>query len=163
MKKIIQLSVVLLLLFSCNKKQEAGAETPEATKPVFDLAATKPTVEARYREFENAFNTKDSVALANCYTTDAKFMNPNAKAVEGRPAIQKAFGQWFKGDSPKLKLNLVELWGDENNLTAEDAWTMTDKDGKVIDEGKSIEVYKMEEGKWKLLRDCYNSDMPVKK
>lgn len=163
MKKIIKLSVVLLLLFSCNKKKESGAETLEAAKPVFDLAATKPTVEARYREFENAFNTKDSVALANCYTTDAKFMNPNAKAVEGRPAIQKAFGQWFKGDSPKLKLNLVELWGDENNLTAEDAWTMTDKDGKVIDEGKSIEVYKMEEGKWKLLRDCYNSDMPVKK
>ena len=46
-------------------------------------------------------------------------------------------------------------------LTAEDAWTMTGKDGKVVDEGKSIEVYKMEDGKWKLLRDCWNSNMPV--
>ena len=40
-------------------------------------------------------------------------------------------------------------------------WTMYDKDGKVLDEGKSLEVYKMEDGKWKLLRDCYNSDIPA--
>ena len=65
--------------------------------------------------------------------------------------------------SPTLKLNLVELWGDENNLTAEDDWTMTDKDGKLVDEGKSIEVYKKEDSTWKLLRDCYNSDMPPAK
>jgi RNase P/RNase MRP subunit p29 len=57
-------------------------------------------------------------------------------------------------------LNLVELWGDEVNLTAENTWSMTGADGKIIDEGKSIEVYKMEGGKWKLLRDCYNSNMP---
>ena len=164
MKKIQLLKIVctslILVSMSCKKAEEAPAE---ATKPAFDLTAEKASVEARYREFEKAFNAKDSVALANCYTTDAKFMQPNDKSVEGRPAIQKTFGMWFKGDTPKLKLNLVELWGDENNLTAEDAWTMTDKDGKVVDEGKSIEVYKKEDGTWKLLRDCYNSDMPTPK
>ncbi|WP_293889707.1 SgcJ/EcaC family oxidoreductase [Flavobacterium sp.] len=162
MKKIQLFKIAFLALalvsLSCKKADEAPAES---AKPAFDLAAAKTAVDARYREFEKAFNAKDSVALANCYTTDAEFMNPNAKALEGRPAIQKVFGEWFKGESPTLKLNLVELWGDENNLTAEDAWTMTDKDGKVVDEGKSIEVYKMEDGKWLLLRDCYNSDMPA--
>lgn len=155
--KIACISLILISM-SCKKTEEAPAET---AKPAFDLAAAKTDVEAGYREFENAFNTKDSVALANRYTTDAKFMAPNEKSTEGRTAIQKAFAAWFKGETPKLKLNLVELWGNENNLTAEDAWTMTDKDGKVIDEGKSIEVYKMEDGTWKLLRDCYNSDMPA--
>ena len=162
--QLIKIALALLVLnaVSCKKAEEAPA-TPEPAKPAFDLAAAKTSVQASYAEFEKAFNAKDSVGLANCYATDAKFMAPNEKALEGRPAIQKAFGAMFKGDMPQMKLNLVNLWGDETNVTAEDAWTMTGKDGKVVDEGKSIEVYKMEDGKWKLLRDCWNSDMPVKK
>lgn len=156
--KIICVSLILTTL-SCKKAEETTAAEP--AKPAFDLAAAKTSIEAGYTEFEKAFNAKDSVGLANMYATDAKFMNPNAKAVEGRPAIQKTFTAWFKGDMPSIKLNLVTLWGDENNLTAENKWSMSGKDGKVIDEGKSIEVYRMEDGKWKLLRDCWNSDLPV--
>ncbi|MDN3675792.1 SgcJ/EcaC family oxidoreductase [Flavobacterium paronense] len=164
MKKIQLLKIVcaslILVSMSCKKAEETPAET---AKPTFDLAAEKTAVEAGYREFEKAFNAKDSVTLANCYATDAKFMPQSSKAVEGRPAIQKEFTQWFKGDTPQIAIKLVELWGNETNLTAENSWTMTGKDGKVVDEGKSIELYKKEEGKWKLLRDCYNSNMPQAK
>ena len=164
MKKIQLFKIVcaslILISMSCKKAEEAPAET---AKPAFDLAAAKTTVETNYAEFEKAFNSKDSVGLANCYTADAKFMAPNDKAVEGRPAIQKTFTGWFKGETPKIAIKLVELWGNETNLTAENSWTMTAKDGKVLDEGKSLEVYKMEDGKWKLLRDCWNSNMPAAK
>ena len=162
MKKMTFLAVIgvlsLLLNTGCKKEAEAGVPA-EAT--AFDPAAAKTTVEAGYREFENAYNAKDSVALANCYASDGKFMPPNMKAAEGRANIQKTFGQWFKGDTSKIKLSLVELWGNETNLTAENTWQITDKDGKVLDEGKSIELYSMEDGKWKLLRDCFNSNMPA--
>ncbi|HNP33503.1 MAG TPA: nuclear transport factor 2 family protein [Flavobacterium sp.] len=164
MKKIQFLTIAFALLIitaiSCKKAEEAPAPA-EPAKAAFDLATAKTTVEAGYAEFEKAFNSKDSVGLANCYATDAKFMAPNDKAVEGRPAIQKSFTEWFKGDTPQIKISLVELWGNDTNLTAENSWSMTGKDGKVIDEGKSIEVYKMEDGKWKLLRDCWNSNMPA--
>jgi len=48
-------------------------------------------------------------------------------------------------------------------MTAEKEYTFTDKDGKVVDKGKSLEVFKMEDGVWKLHRDCYNSDLPCPK
>ena len=35
---------------------------------------------------------------------------------------------------------------------------MTDKSGKEIDKGKYIVLWKMEDGKWKLHRDIFNSD-----
>ena len=162
MKKIQLFKIVcaslILLTVSCKKAEEASAD---AAKPAFDMAAAKASIDAGYTEFENAVNTKDSVAAGNFYASDAKFMGPNDKAIEGRAGIQKMFGQWFKGDSPKIDCKLVDLWGDENNVTAENAWTMTGKDGKVVDAGKSIEVYKMEDGKWRLYRDCFNSDMPA--
>ena len=164
MKKNIYLNLVIALLIltamSCKKAEEVNAE-PEKT--AFDLEIAKKAIEDSYKEFETAFNTKDSIGLANCYTTDAHFMMPNGKAIEGKPAIQKAFGQMLKGETPQIKLNLVNYWGNETNLTAENSWVMTVKDGKVVDEGKSIEVYKMEDGKWRMLRDCYNSNMPCPK
>jgi len=153
----ILLTVLIISALSCKKAEEAPAEP---AKVAFDMAAAKTSIEAGYIEFETAFNAKDSVTLANCYTTDAKFMHPNDKAIEGRTNIQKLFGQWFKNDLSKINLNLVELWGDENNLIAENSWSMTDKNGKVLDEGKSIEIYKMEDGKWRMMRDCFNSNMP---
>jgi uncharacterized protein (TIGR02246 family) len=163
MKKILLLKIVCVSLILTTLSCKKAEEIPTENKPAFDLASTKKTVEDGYREFEKAFNAKDSVALANCYASDAKFMPQGSKAVEGRAAIQKEFTQWFKGETPQISIKLVELWGDKNNLTAENTWTMTGKDGKVMDEGKSIEVYKMEDGKWKLLRDCYNSNMPPAK
>lgn len=159
--KIVFLSLILVSM-SCKKAEETPGE-PATESAAFDLTEAKTSVEAGYAEFEKAFNAKDSVALANCYASDAKFMNPNGKAVEGRAAIQKTFGMWFKGDTTKIKLTLVDLWGNETNLTTENTWTISDKDGKVLDEGKALEVYKMEDGKWKIYRDCYNSNMPAEK
>lgn len=155
----IALIAVLSLFFNTGCKKQT--EVTDAPAPAFDLSATKLTIVAGYREFEKAYNAKDSVALTNCYATDAKFMAPNMQAAEGKDNILKMFGQMLKGDTTKINLRLVELWGDENNVTAENAWTISDKDGKVLDEGKSIEVYKMEDGKWKLLRDCFNSNLPA--
>ncbi|MES2410307.1 MAG: nuclear transport factor 2 family protein [Bacteroidota bacterium] len=157
--KIVFLSLILVSM-SCKKAEENSGE-PAAAPATFDLTAARTSVETGYAEFEKAYNAKDSVALANCYASDAKFMNPNAKAVEGRPAIQKTFGMWFKDDTTKIKLNLLDIWGNETNLTTENSWTISDKDGKVLDEGKALEVYKMEDGKWKIYRDCYNSNMPA--
>ncbi|MEO8517142.1 MAG: DUF4440 domain-containing protein [Flavobacterium sp.] len=156
MKKGILVAMVLAtassLMISC-KNEEA--------KPAFDLAVAKKTVEDRSKIFAEAMNNNDSIELANCYTTDAKFMQPNGKSVVGRANIQKLIGQMMKTGMPHFTIETIEVWGDENILTAEENWTFTDKDKKVLDAGKSLEVFKMEDGVWKLHRDCYNSDMPL--
>jgi ketosteroid isomerase-like protein len=87
-------------------------------------------------------------------------MQPNAKTVEGRANIQKLFGMWMKGPMMHIMIKTVEVWGDENMLAAENSWSFLDSSGKTVDTGKSLEIYKKEEGVWKLHRDCYNSDMP---
>lgn len=156
----IAIALLILAFVSCKKAEETPAAA-EPAKAAFDPVAARATVESAYAEFEKAFNAKDSVALANCYTADAKFMSPNEKSIEGRPALQKTFGMWFSGDMPQIKLTCVEVWGSADNIISENSWKMTGKDGKIVDEGKSLEVYKMEDGKWKMHRDCYNSDVPL--
>jgi uncharacterized protein (TIGR02246 family) len=136
-------------------------EVEKATEPVFDLAEAKAAVEARVDLFEEAMNSKDSVGLSNCYTKDAKLMQPNGETVEGRENIKKLFGMWMKGPMMQIKINTVEVWGTENMLVAENKWTFINQSGKTVDTGKSLEIYNQEDGVWKLYRDCFNSDMPA--
>ncbi len=160
MKKSIYFTIlcaVILTLLSCKNEVKTG------TEPVFDLAEAKAAIEERVDLFEEALNSKDSIGLANCYTTNAKFMQPNAEAVEGRANIQKLFGMWMKGPMLHIRINTVEVWGNENMLVAENTWTFINQSGKTVDKGKSLEIYNKEDGVWKLHRDCYNSDMPLAK
>lgn len=160
MRKIHLIKVLLLILIlastSCKKETEATTEM----KSSFNLEEAKTAIEAAGQTFVIAMNKGDSITLANCYTTDAKMMGPNEKAISGRPAIQKTFSGWIKGGMPTFTMKTVEIWGNEEMMAAEEEWAFSDKDGKILDSGKSIELFKMEDGKWKMFRDCYNSDLP---
>ncbi|MGH2665436.1 YybH family protein [Flavobacterium sp.] len=149
----ILLVFIVLLILGCKN----------SSKKKFDSAEAKASIEARGKVFVDAFNKGDSVGLANCYTKDAKFMQPNGKSIAWRENIQKLFGQWMKAGVPKFSMKTIDVWGNAEALAAEEEWTMTDKEGKIIDSGKSIEIFKKEDGVWKLYRDCYNSDLPCPK
>lgn len=153
------LVTMLTCMTGCKKEEAAAYET----KPAFDLTAAKSAIEARSKIYVDAVNKKDSVGLADCYTSDGKFMQPNGETAQGRKNIQKLVGEWMRAGMPQLSIQTVEVWGNENTLTAEENWSLTDKDGKVVDSGKALELYKMEDGVWKLHRDCFNSNMALPK
>jgi len=161
MKKTNLIKVLLVALIfvtiSCKKETVTTTEV----KTTFNLDEAKEAIEAAGQTFVIAVNKGDSTAVANCYTADAKMMGPNEKAIVGRPAIKKVFGNWIKSGMPTLTMKTVEIWGNEELMAAEEEWAFSDKDGKILDSGKSIELFKMENGKWKMFRDCYNSDMPI--
>lgn len=140
-----------LATISCTQKDK---------KKEFDKVAATQAIEKENQIFTEAFNKGDSIAATNGYASDAKFMPPNQKAVSGRANIQTAIAGFIKAGASGLTIKPIEVWGDENMLTVEEEWSMTDKEGKEIDRGKSLELWKMEEGKWKLFRDIFNSDLP---
>lgn len=149
----VTLTTLLWVSVSCNSPQKEK----EAT---FDKVAAMQAIEKENKIFTEAFNKGDSITAASYYATDAKFMPPNQKAVLGRDKIQTGIGEYIKMGGFNLSLKTIDVWGDENMMTVEEEWTMMDKDGKEIDHGKSLELWKMEDGKWKLFRDIFNSDMP---
>lgn len=164
MKRISSLVLIFLLsasLFTaCNNSETATTAKDKDGKPAFDLAAAKTAIEARNAEFSSFVAKSDSAGLAGMYTADGKLMGPNMPAASGRSTIQSAFNGMFSGGPLGLKLTTIEIWGNESAIAEETAFSMTDKDGKEIDKGKALVVWKMEDGKWKLHRDIWNSDMP---
>lgn len=153
--KVILVALIIVII-SCKKTEEASTEI----KPKFDLSIAKEAIETAGQTFVIAMNKGDSIILANCYTADAKMMSPNTKSIIGRTEIRKVFSNWIKTGMPTFTMKTIDIWGNEDMMVAEEEWAFSDKEGKTLDSGKSIELFKMENGKWRIYRDCYNSDLP---
>ena len=166
MKQLLTVLVIFSitsLFIACNSNTaESGTNTvTEKEMKPFDLAAAKTAIDASNAEFGNLISKVDSVGLAALYTSDGKFMAPNMPAFSGRANIQSGFSGMFSQTGPiGLKLTANEVWGNEEMVSEVGSYSMTDKSGKEIDKGKYIVLWKMEDGKWKIHRDVFNSDMP---
>ncbi len=158
MKTIVRISVfqfilitLLSLLFvtGCNN----------ATS--FDNAAAQKAIESADSLFVSLLDKGDATGLANCYTSDALLMAPNAPSLQGKTNIQSAMLEFITSGATKMSIRTNNVWGNEETLISEGIMTFSTKEGMVVEKSKYITVYKMEDGRWKMFRDCYNSDLPL--
>jgi len=159
---LVIFSITSLFIACSNAAEESGTNTAtEERAKSFDLTAVKKVIDSTNAVFGSMVSKGDSVGLASLYTSDAKIMMPNMPTASGRSGVQSAFAGLFTAmGTPNLTLTANEEWGTEELITEVGSYTMTDKNGKEIDKGKYIDLWKMEDGKWKLFRDIFNSDMP---
>ena len=156
------MTMTLLFIFSitsCNKKAEETKKT--VVEPTFNLATTKGEIVDANKEFSVLFAANDSIGLSNLYTQDAKFMNNGAPAVTGRKNIQSAISGIMKSGISSVNLTTIDVWGMENLITEEGELSLFVEDAEVY-KGKYIVLWKKEDGKWKLFRDIFNSNLPPK-
>jgi ketosteroid isomerase-like protein len=159
------LLIISIFLFSCkNKRSESTSVEKEITKmenKEFNIDNARKEIDVANREFMNLFNKSDSIGLANMFTYDGKSMEPNEPAFIGRANIQTHYSLVMNAGANKLGLTTIGLWGDEKMLVEEGEYTFIDENDKLLDKGKYIVLWRIENGKWKLHLDCYNSDLPM--
>lgn len=153
MKKLFFIFIIAISFFACKNDNE--------TKPVFTLDAAKKEIAAANLAFETGVSKSDSVGIANLYTTDTKWMNPNAPSVEGRAGLISKFSQDLNAGIGAAKLTTLEVWGDENYVTEEGKYEIFTKQGAQADQGKYLILWKRVDGKLMFHRDIYNSDLPA--
>lgn len=157
------LPVVVLFLFftSCgNKTEKATSSANVSTEKAFDLATARKQIDEGNQALADLLRKGDSTGFANMYCTDGKVMGPEEPAVVGRDAIKSAIGGMYRSGFTGLSLKPVDIWGSEALIGEEGTHVFSLNDGKEIDHGKYIVLWKMEDGKWKLFRDIWNTDIP---
>jgi uncharacterized protein (TIGR02246 family) len=127
----------------------------------FDLVTAKKQIEEANKSFTESIAKGDAATVANMYSSDAKFMGANSPSASGKQEIQTVIGGLIASGATQLVLSTVGVWGDAKLLAEEGTFTIAMKDGTSLDKGKYIVLWKKEDGKWKIFRDCFNSDMPM--
>jgi uncharacterized protein (TIGR02246 family) len=155
MKRFLAISVILLA--ACGSSQmSSDSQSGDAENAIRQADVA----------FATAMRTSDMDAIANTYTSDATFMPPNMAAARGQGAIRTSWSG-FLGQFSSTDITLTpDDVQQSGNLAVETGRYMVHVVPKgtatpVTDSGKYVVVWKKVDGRWKIYRDIFNSDLPV--
>jgi len=145
-----------LAVWSCKPTAPAGLSEMDKTaiRKVVDqvmVIANAPTKD--WAAYTRAYYAEDAVAL-----------DPNMPAIEGRAAIESLFLKFPSMTDFKVELVEIEGRGDLAYVRGKYSMMFTPPGASepLKDTGKYIEIWrKQADGSWKVIRDIYNSDLPL--
>ena len=108
--------------------------------------------------WQKAYNAGDPAAVTALYTKDAKVMAPGSEPASGTAAIQALFAADL-AQGAKITLTLGDVVGFGDFALETGGWVATTTDGKHLDHGPFMTLYKKVDGGWKIYRDTQNSSM----
>lgn len=155
MKRLLAISV--LLLAACGSSQMSSD---------YQSGDAENYIKQADVAFATAMRTSDMDAIANMYTADATFMPPNMAAAHSQSGVRTAWSGFlgqFSSTDITLTPDDVQQSGD---LAVETGRYMVHVVPKgtttpVTDSGKYVVVWKKIDGRWRIFRDIFNSDLPV--
>jgi len=130
-------------------------------------AAVDPAAQAAHAAYLTAINLNDVDAFMGMVTDDIAMLGPNEKAVVGKAAVREWYTEYlktYKTHWDKTQTEFVQAgdWAFEQYTYQE-----LDKPLKggpdVTDTGKALLVFHHDaDGNWRVARDAWNSDLPIK-
>lgn len=121
----------------------------------------KAEIDKANEAFAAAFGKGDAAAMAKMYTADARVFPPNSDAIQGADAIQKLWKGAMEMGVKSVKLQATEVEAHGSVVHEVGSYSMLAADGKQLDRGKYLVIWKREGNAWKLHRDIWNTNMPA--
>lgn len=156
---------IALSLFSvaCSPAPEQTAMPEEIAEPVAvepDMTAIKAEIQALENAWAAADNAGDVPGLLAFYSDDAVSMGGGMPMAVGKAAIQKDIeaSMASKAAGVTVEYEVLDVFGDENEVTEVGKITRKDASGKVIYTGKYMAIWEKRDGKYVCIRDIGNSD-----
>lgn len=146
---------ITITLFSSCANEAAKTETA-----VFSLDSAKAAIAASNKNFGESWATGDSTKFADCYTSDGVMSPPNMPVMAGTAAITAFFNEGYKWGIRNIALNSNEVFGSNDCVVETGTYELFMENNISADKGKFIVMWKEENGKWKMFRDVWNSDLP---
>ncbi len=161
------LKFAAILFIGVNAVFSSCTDSPEKTgsnavvMPTFSLDSVKEAITANNKLYGESFATNDSAKFVNSYTSDACIYVSNMPKMCGPQPITAFFNGAYKMGIRNLILTTSEVTGGAEAVAETGSYELHADKGQVIDKGKYIVIWKEENGKWKMHRDIWNTDMPA--
>ena len=142
------------IFFCCQSKQSG-----QLNKSTFSIDSVKAHILEMNKTYSNRFTTNDTAFYISRYCKDAEVYSPGITAVKGRGSIINFFYQDGTNGEAKIELPPGNMYGNEDLVVEEGTYNFPDGKGGSVDKGKFIALWKQEDGKWKLYREIWNTDI----
>ncbi|UCC41415.1 MAG: SgcJ/EcaC family oxidoreductase [Candidatus Aminicenantes bacterium] len=167
MKKLLTIIPLVFLLcftFGCQKGEEAAVDVG------VDVDAEKAALREMLNQYAVAANTGDFDLWISLWTDDGVQMPPDTPARIGIEQIREAMKPGFDQMTVDITITIIEakVYGDLGLTRCEYTLDMTPKAGSetihAMRDGKALTLYERQsDGSWKIIYDCFNSNVPPPK
>lgn len=123
--------------------------------------AARAAIEEANSKFTALLAKGDAAGMAAMYATGAQVFPPNGDIVSGAPGIQQLWQGVIDAGVKAAKFTTVDVTEGGDLASETGKYEMSGADGKAIDSGKYVVVWKREGGGWKILRDIWNTSLPA--
>ena len=120
----------------------------------------RAALEAGNRKFEAAVSRGDGAALAALYTSDGQLLPAQSDVVTGTKAIGEFWQGVFDSGIKAATLTTIEVSSHGDTAHHVGRYELHAADGKGLDKGKYLVIWKKEGGTWKLHRDIWTTSVP---
>ena len=124
--------------------------------------AARATVAGIENQLVAAMNRADYDSVSRIYAADAVIFAPGGPPIVGRQAIASFWRTAAKRGLRTIELQLMDVEGSASQINALGKYAIRDAQGQLIDVGKFVATYGNENGRWRLVRDMFNSSMETR-
>lgn len=121
--------------------------------------ALEDTIKQRMDEVGSILTSRDTERISQLYTENGQLMPPASETITGR---DEAAAFWLNvTDSGVETVDIETMEVEEHDALAirTGRATLHDASGTTLDDVKFIEVWKQEDGEWRIHRDIWNSNL----
>ncbi len=155
------IAAIVILGMACRPTE--SREQTEA-RMTAEASAAQRAIDSLNAEFTTHFNQAHASVLSGYYTEAGILMAPNAPAANGRAAIQAAF-EGLMAMKPQLTLAVQSVVANGPLAVARGTYSMAftppGAPGPITDTGKVLVHWEEVGGKWLMVADIFNSDLPA--
>ena len=151
------LSGILMLMISCNSKQEASTAS---TSTVIDKEQIKKEIQAKEDAFAELYNTGELRDIGY-YADDATSFFQNRPALVGKEAIVEFLKSAITSKSDRISFTTKDVFiSNDGNQVVEIGYFKVTDSTTTINSGNYMSLFEKRDGKYVCVRDMSASDMP---
>ena len=149
------LSGILMVMISCNSKQEASTTT------TIDKEQIKKEIQAKEDAFAEIYNTGELKNIGY-YADDATTFFQNRPPLVGREAIVEFYKSAITSVTDKISFTSKDIFisNDGNQVVEIGYFKVVDSTKNPINSGNYMSLFEKRDGKYVCVRDMSASDMP---
>ena len=149
------LSSVLMLMISCNSKQETSTTT------TIDKEQIKKEIQAKEDAFAEIYNTGELKNIGY-YADDATTFFQNRPPLVGREAIVEFYKSAITSTSNRISFTSKDIFisNDGNQVVEIGYFKVVDSTNNPVNSGNYMSLFEKRDGKYVCVRDMSASDMP---
>jgi ketosteroid isomerase-like protein len=160
--KIIWLLLgVMIFMTGCDNEADSIV-AEENTALSVSAREIEEKIGAQRNAFTKAHISGDTSFLNSIFTHDARILAPGMKAVSGKENIANLNWEWVNYGIHQFEEQNMSFYGNQGIYIDEGTYFMTYGPDSTEDSGKYLNVWKMEEGQWKISTNIWNGGIEAK-